>query len=214
MTELRYDVVRSRRRTVSVIVSEGRVTVRAPLLMPADKIEKFIAAHEDWIAKKLAAQSAASSKFAAVTEGRALLLDGTEMPLVCGAAKNTESCGAFYMKNIKAVHPYFIKTRAFLLVESVGALSRRFGLYPEDVAVRDFKARWGSCDAQRNIKLNWRLLMLPPALREYVIVHELCHLKHLDHSAAFWAEVERCIPGYKARRKALKEYSFLTLLYR
>lgn len=188
--------------------------MRAPSAMPAEKIDAFVSEHAGWIRKQFTAYERRAERFSSVREGQTILLDGKEYPLVCGVARNSEKGGTVCLKNMRGAQAFFTKTRAFLLVEKTAALSRRAGLYPEDVSVRDFKARWGSCDAQGNIKLNWRLLMLPPALREYVIVHELCHLKHLDHSAAFWAEVERCIPGYKARRKALKEYSFLTLLYR
>ena len=80
--------------------------------------------------------------------------------------------------------------------------------------LRDFKARWGSCDAKGVVSLNWRLTMLPLPLRDYVLVHELCHRRHLDHSPAFWAEVARFCPDYAHLRGELRAYSFLTLLYR
>ena len=88
------------------------------------------------------------------------------------------------------------------------------GLHPREVKASNAKARWGSCDAEHAIKLNWRLSMLPTDLQEYVIVHELCHIAHLDHSPAFWREVEKVLPDQAARKKRLKEFSFLTLLYR
>ena len=104
--------------------------------------------------------------------------------------------------------------RSFLLVEKTALLARTVGGCPEDVSVRDFKARWGCCDANKRIRLNWRLSMLPPDLQDYVLVHELCHLKHMNHSSAFWAEVKKILPDYASRKKRLKEYAFLTLLYR
>lgn len=85
---------------------------------------------------------------------------------------------------------------------------------PEDLQVRDFKAKWGSCDSRGLIKINWRILFLRPPLREYILVHELCHLKFLNHSADFWAEVEQFCPSYRKLRKELKDMAFLTELYR
>lgn len=188
--------------------------MRAPSAMPAEKIDAFVSEHAGWIRKQFTAYERRAERFSSVREGQTILLDGKEYPLVCGTARNSEKGGTVCLKNMRGAQAFFIKTRAFLLVEKTAALSRRAGLYPEDVSVRDFKARWGSCDAQKRIKLNWRLLMLPPELQEYVIAHELCHIAHLDHSPAFWAEVAKIIPDFAKRKRALKEYSFLTLLYR
>ena len=68
--------------------------------------------------------------------------------------------------------------------------------------------------SDKKIKLNWRLLMLPPDLRRYVLIHELCHLRQMNHSCAFWALVQTFCPSYKQCLRRLKEYSFLTGLYR
>ena len=88
------------------------------------------------------------------------------------------------------------------------------GVAAADVKLRDFKARWGSCDASGNISLNWRLCMVPPDLRQYVYIHELCHRMYFDHSPAFWRAVGTFCPDYRTARRRLKEYSFLMLLYR
>ncbi len=209
-----YRLVRSRRRTLAVCIEGGRVTVRAPLGMPAAAIDSFLAQKKDWIEGKLRRFAAESARFAAVREGRALLDAGRERPVVFGAAADGEGEGGFFLRSPRSVRPYFEKTRCDLLPEALFAFARRAGVCPEKVAVRDFKARWGSCDAARVIKLNWRLAMLPAPLRDYVLVHELCHLRRLDHSPAFWREVERLLPDYRARRAALRAYSFLTGLYR
>lgn len=209
-----YTVVRSARKTIAVTVCDGRVTVRAPYGVKEEKIAAFVHAQADWIRKQLARFGQADARFASVKAGRTILVQGREIPLHAGSEKNGEDERGIFLKNLSSAKSYFMKTRAFLLVEKTAAAASRVRLYPEDVSVRDFKSRWGCCDAQKKIKLNWRLLMLPEELQEYVIVHELCHIAHLDHSAAFWKEVGKILPDYKEKRKRLKEYSFLTLLYR
>lgn len=73
------------------------------------------------------------------------------------------------------------------------------------VTIRMQKTRWGSCSAKGNLNFNCLLMLAPEKIREYVVVHELCHRKHMDHSTAFWSEVERVLPDYRKNRKWLKE---------
>ena len=73
------------------------------------------------------------------------------------------------------------------------------------VSIRQQRTRWGSCSGKGNLNFNCRLMLAPPEVLDYVVVHELCHRKHLNHSAAFWAEVERVFPDYREKRQWLKE---------
>lgn len=212
MSDVRYRIVRSRRRTLTITVSEGEVVVRAPLGASDELVGRFVAEKEGWILKKIEEQT--GGEFADVMEGKTLLDDGVRKPVKYGAARSEEKGGEFFLKNEKAVRPFFERTRCLFLPDEVFELSRRTGMMPADVSVRDFKARWGCCDADGRIRLNWRLVMLPPALREYVLIHELCHLKEMNHSAAFWKLVGKHCGDYRQRRRLLKKYSFLTRMYR
>lgn len=212
MSEVRYRILRSRRRTLTITVSEGEVVVRAPLGASDELVGRFVAEKEGWILKKIEEQT--SGEFADVAEGKTLLDDGVRKPVKYGAVRSEEKGGEFFLKNEKAVRPFFERTRCLFLPDEVFELSRRTGMMPADVSVRDFKARWGCCDADGRIRLNWRLVMLPPALREYVLIHELCHLKEMNHSAAFWKLVGKHCGDYRQRRRLLKKYSFLTRMYR
>ena len=73
------------------------------------------------------------------------------------------------------------------------------------IAIRNQVSRWGSCSSKGNLNFNCLLMLCPPEVVDYVVVHELCHRRHMDHSVAFWGEVERVLPDYKARRAWLKE---------
>ena len=212
MSDVRYRILRPRRRTLTITVSEGKVVVRAPLGASDELVGRFVAEKEGWILKKIEEQT--GGEFADVMEGKTLLDDGVRKPVKYGAARSEEKGGQFFLKNEKAVRPFFERTRCLFLPDEVFELSRRTGMMPADVSVRDFKARWGCCDADGRIRLNWRLVMLPPALREYVLIHELCHLKEMNHSAAFWKLVGKHCGDYRQRRRLLKKYSFLTRMYR
>lgn len=72
------------------------------------------------------------------------------------------------------------------------------------VRIKDVRSRWGSCSSKRNLNFNWRLVMAPPEALDYVVVHELCHLKEMNHSPAFWRLVEGILPDYRKQREWLK----------
>ncbi len=212
MREVNYVWRRSRRKTLSITVSEGRVDVKIPFGMPDGTVREFVEKHRSWIERKL--QQYDDVRFASVRAGKTLLDAGVERMVQYGSPKSWEADGVFYLKSQRSVRTYFEKTRGWLLLETLHELSLRAGVTVLDVCLRDFKSRWGSCDAKGIICLNWRLSMLPPRLSEYVMLHELCHRKRLDHSAVFWHAVAEVCPDYAARRKELKAYSFLTLMYR
>lgn len=73
------------------------------------------------------------------------------------------------------------------------------------ISIRAQKTRWGSCSGQGNLNFNWKLILMPPEILDYVVVHELAHRKQMNHSKLFWAEVERILPDYERRRRWLKE---------
>ena len=86
------------------------------------------------------------------------------------------------------------------------ALAAQFDLAVTQVSVRNQRARWGSCATGGRISLNWRLVQTPDAVRDYVLIHELMHLRQPNHSARFWALVARACPGYQVSRRWLREH--------
>ena len=81
----------------------------------------------------------------------------------------------------------------------------RFGLFPRSLRIREQRTRWGSCGIRNDINLNWRLIFAPISTLEYVVVHELCHIRHRNHSADFWRLVEAHLPHYRRERQWLRE---------
>ncbi|MCI4667069.1 MAG: M48 family metallopeptidase [Bacteroidia bacterium] len=78
-----------------------------------------------------------------------------------------------------------------------------------DIRVKNIKSKWGSCSSKRNLNFNWHLIFLPDPLIDYIIIHELMHLRELNHSPRFWEWVEKYYPGYKKAEKAIREYEWL-----
>jgi predicted metal-dependent hydrolase len=90
------------------------------------------------------------------------------------------------------------------LPERVAAWSTTLGLEPSSVLIREPKKRWGSADANGNLRFNWRIIQAPARLIDYVVAHELVHLAHTDHTRDFWSTLGRTMPDYEARREALR----------
>ncbi len=97
------------------------------------------------------------------------------------------------------------RTQAGIIIEErVQYYSSVLGEEWGQIRIKDQKSCWGSCSGKRNLNFNWHLVLTPPQILDYVVVHELCHLRQMNHSQAFWREVERILPDYKARRKWLR----------
>lgn len=102
------------------------------------------------------------------------------------------------------------KERARALIEhELTQLNRHYGFAYGRVSIRQTTSRWGSCSSKKNLNFSYRVLFLPPPLREYVLVHELCHLQEMNHSPAFWALVAQTVPDYHKRRHALRRQSLV-----
>ncbi len=222
-TPLRYIVVRSarRRRTFALTVErDGTVRVAAPMRARAEEIRRFVERHRRWIASRLAARppDRAPLQFASGEcipyLGRPLRLlvepGAATRPLVArreGALFVIEpaSLGGDERRRMlsAAIERWYRAEAATRLSSHVARWGVVMGVEPRAVRVRDQRRRWGSCGADGTLRFNWRLVMAPADVIDYVVVHELAHLRVLDHSPAFWEEVGRILPDYRALRAKL-----------
>jgi len=116
-------------------------------------------------------------------------------------------------KAIKKTVEEFYKTKASEVIhDRLEFFNEHYGLEFKRVTFRNQKTRWGSCSAAKNLNFNWRLIMAPIEIIDYVVVHELCHLKYMNHSAAFWKLVSEEVSDYKEKRKWLKDNNYLLSL--
>ena len=173
---MEYEIIRSRRRTLSVQVKNNRVTVRAPLRTPDAEIRRFLEAHRAWLEKHILMARAAEQAKAGIRK-----LTKEELADLKKRAKRT------------------IPERAAYWAPIIGVKYNR-------IAIRCQKTRWGSCSAQGNLNFNCLLMLTPPGVLDSIVVHELCHLKHMNHSKRFYAEVTKALPEYREHQKWLKEH--------
>ena len=89
--------------------------------------------------------------------------------------------------------------------ERTAYFAKRMGVTYKRITIREQKTRWGSCSSAGNLNFNWLLILAPPEVLDYVVVHELCHRREMNHSQAFWKEVEKILPDYRERQKWLKD---------
>ena len=213
-------LIRSKRKTLSLIVEiDGTLTVRAPLRMKEADIRRFIEAKKSWVKRKQAQTRAEAVIPHQFVDGETFWYLGQEVPLRIVPAEGPRRGGqrpALVMDGFfklaesarsqaqSVFEAWYKKQARALLTERVEFFAHTQGLKVKKIRISSARTRWGSCSAKGTLSFTWRLVMAPPDVIDYVVVHELCHLKELNHSKAFWAQVEKILPDYKQRRKWLK----------
>ena len=210
-----YVLVRRRgRHGIGLKVDETGLTVSAPATMPLARIEGLARASERWILRKIAEWSTRQVPVVAWHDGAPLQFLGevVALRLVPGKRSHVELAAGELRVTARgdtgdeirrAVVRWYRRAAHEWLAERTRTLATRAGIAPPKVMISSAMARWGSCNTSREVRLAWRLVKAPLALIDYVICHELAHLRHMNHSAAFWAEVARQCPDYKRLRAEL-----------
>ena len=172
-----YSVIRSNRRSIALEIRPDRtLLVRPPYFVPSSQIRGFVMSREDWINKHL-------SRMEEKNEARRLLPSLTPDDI----QKLTR----------RACTDIPARIRHFLPI--VGVTVGR-------VTIRNQRTRWGSCSAKGNLNFNCLLMLCPENVRDYVVVHELCHRLEMNHSPRFWADVEAVLPDYREPKRWLREH--------
>ena len=218
---LDYVLVRRRgRRGVGLKVDETGLTVSAPLGMPLARVEGLVRESERWILRKVREWSARQVPLLAWCDGALLPFLGGALTLrLVRGSPCVERLGDDLVARVRdpaaalpvqrAVTGWYKRAASAHFVARVPQLAAAAALAAPKLILSSATARWGSCNTQREIRLAWRLVKAPPELVDYVICHELAHLRHMNHSAAFWAEVGRQCPGYRTLRARLFATDFL-----
>ena len=170
-------LVRSSRKTLAVqIRTDGTVIARAPLRMPKDRILCFLSEKASWIRMQQ------------------------------GKMQERENMRQQARIHLDAAQEKELRERAkSVLAQRTAYFARQVGVTYGRITVRDQKTRWGSCSQTGNLNFNFRLILAPPEVLDYVVVHELCHRRQMNHSTQFWQEVAQVLPDYRKRKAWLTE---------
>lgn len=208
-----YTIKHSKRKTVGIYIKDGCVEVRAPLKCPKSEIESFVSSKAGWINDKLheSKKQAEKKKAFALNYGDTILYRGVTYPLTARAGTRAFFDGqCFYLP--QGLKPALIKEICVKvyrqlakvhLIDRVAKYSEQIGTSPVSVKINGAKSRWGSCSSRKSINFSWRLIMAEDSVIDYVVVHEMAHLIHMDHSYKFWAVVESVLPDYQERKSQL-----------
>ena len=206
-------LVRSKRKTLALVVeADGSLTVRAPLRMKEADIRSFIEEKKAWILQKQAKAQEEAHAPRRYEEGEVFPYLGKEIPLRIVPDGKPALVKTSVFKLARSVRPqaethfetWYRKQARVVLAERVAYFARKHDFKVGKVRISSACTRWGSYSSKGTLSFTWRLVMAPLEVIDYVVVHELCHLRVMNHSKAFWAHVERILPDYKARRNWLK----------
>jgi len=208
-------IIRSRRRTIALVITpDGHLIVRAPLKAPAAMIDEFIREKRNWIKKKIGEiKQRPAATVHTYEDGEIFFFLGRAYPLHivdyadAGIERTDRLCVC------KTVIPdirnqlkrwYMEEARKEILARCMW-FSMMTGYTPTSIRITDACQRWGSCTHKGGLNFSWRLVQSPLEIVDYVIVHELIHLRQPDHSKKFWAKVREIMPDYERRREWLRE---------
>jgi predicted metal-dependent hydrolase len=216
-------LIHSRRKTVALIIQrDGSLTVRAPLRMPQAAVLEFVQSHSDWIHRKQAQVKASPPpQEKSFTAGESFLYLGKEYPLTLVASQRPSlvfSASRFRLARsaLPKARQTFIRwyrLQAHSLISArVESLAKEHKFSWKKIRISSARTRWGSCSSAGTLSFTWRLVLAPPEVIDYVVVHELVHTQVRNHSSKFWRRVADIMPAYKNHVSWLKKNGrFLTL---
>ncbi|MCH9798548.1 MAG: M48 family metallopeptidase [Betaproteobacteria bacterium] len=215
-----YQLERRARRTVGLKITADGLVVHAPKYILEFQLKKLIQEKSNWIVSKLDARKQNHIPPIIWQDGETLQLLGNAINLnVVQDAKNKQA--QFNHDSLTITSPqaddeavikhkviqWYKKQAEVDFGRRLAVLAAKLGVSTPPLKLSSAQSRWGSCSSRGDIRLNWRLLQAPPHIINYVVCHELAHLKEMNHSAKFWAVVESIYPDYKLAEKELKQLS-------
>ena len=211
-------IIRSKRKTLSLSINENAdLVVRAPHRASYDEIQKFISEKSAWIDNKQRLIKAqlednlnhhSSNKCLYLGSLYPLKIDNNSIEPISFNGQMFTITNVNKERISLSLKSWYKKRFIEVALPRLSYFSDKYKLKVNQVRVKEQKTLWGSCSSKNNINLNYLLIMAPMKVIDYVIVHELVHTIHKNHSAKFWQKVETIMPNYKDARKWLKENGY------
>lgn len=213
-----YTLIRSRRRSIGLqIRKDAALFVRAPFFVPRKMIENFIRDKQTWIEKtrqRILADCRPAPQKDFLQTGK-ILYRGQEYPLEVSSKSCTPLCfqethfliSEEYRPHAKKMFEHWCRARAEEIIpDRVRHYAQKADVSYQSIKINSARTRWGSCSERGTLNFSWRIMMVPPAVMDYVAAHEVAHLVHPNHSRFFWSFVAQLCPEYRAGRKWLKTH--------
>lgn len=210
-----------RQTTDIVIERDGQISVRPPQRMTAEQVDQTVLSKRLWIYRNLAdwRDLNATRVVREWVNGESFLYLGSSYRLQLVATQDealklkdgrfrllrkvVEEGGASAAK--AAFQSFYSQRGESRLAQRVAHYAARVGVGPRRLQIKELGHRWASCAKDGGLQFHWKCLMAPPKVVDYIVAHELCHLRHRDHNAAFWNEVDKVMPDYRERKEWLRQ---------
>lgn len=212
-----YVLRRAKRRTIGLTIDHRGLRVGAPPRASIKEVESLILRHGTWVTEKLDEwRTRRRPEVLQITDGMRLPLLGQVLEVRVAVGANRALWNALtppvltlFLRSpddAARVLENALRKRALALFgERLALFAAGMGLALPPLSLSSARTRWGSCSLKTGIRLNWRLIHFPPPVIDYVVVHELAHLREMNHSAAFWRTVASVVPDYAALRRCLRD---------
>jgi hypothetical protein len=209
-----YTFIRKKRKTLTIKIDKtGKITVLAPLRYPKKQADAFVVKNSAWIEKKRA-EAANRPVHEKITgrQGEKVPLFGAKREICLSRGKSVRVEGnILYLPEkspIVALKKFYVEQLENTLMGYIKKYGLRMGVKPTKLTITSARTRWGSCSGKNALSFSFRLALCRPSAVEYVVVHELCHILHKNHSKAFWAEVEKNFPDFRLEKAYLKKNAY------
>ena len=211
----------SRRVRISLKVSSKGVFLHIPTQLPMEFVHNLIDEKSDWTKQQLAKQPKPEPErqwqnrdsLSLFGQSYELQLEQKgDIPSVTLINNAIVLSGRLHRIGLKtrkqAIVNWYKELADIYLNKRTEEFSKKTGLIPKSITIKTYKARWGSCNIKGEIQYNWQIMQAAPSVIDYLIIHELCHLKHHNHGKGFWQLVERHCPHYRREQVWLKQYGY------
>jgi predicted metal-dependent hydrolase len=215
--DIEYNLSKSDRKTASIYIErDGSVSVLAPEKWSQEQIDKVLERKRPWIYRGLAEWQDlnATRVTREFVSGEGFLYLGRTYRLRI-VEKQTKPLmlkdGYFYLRSDAVEKPYIAFKEFYRekgeekIAARVEYYKTKMGVNPGEVRIMELKNRWASCSEKQNLNFHWKCLMAPLNIIDYIVVHELAHLKYKNHTDAFWGEIDKVIPDYRGRKEWLRQ---------